>query len=62
LNCRKDFFENNDFAMFTIGRFMRSQVFYDKDYLIRTLSPFFEVQSVTPEAYGFQTAVVLRRL
>jgi ubiquinone/menaquinone biosynthesis C-methylase UbiE len=62
LRCRQDYYKNKDFAMFTIGRFMRSQVFYDIDYLKRTLSPFFEVQSVTPEAYGFQTAVVLRRL
>jgi ubiquinone/menaquinone biosynthesis C-methylase UbiE len=62
LNCRKDFFENRNFAMFTIGRFMRSQVFYDIDYLVRTLKPFFEVMSVTPEAYGFQTGVLLRKL
>ena len=44
--------------MFTIGRFMRSQVFYDTDYLVRTLKPFFETVSVTPEAYGFQTGCV----
>lgn len=62
LNCRKDFYINNDYDMFTIGRFMRSQVFFDKDYLVRTLSPFFEVCSITPEAYGFQTGYLLRRL
>jgi len=61
LFCRQDFFENNDYGMFTIGRFMRSQVFFDKDYLTRTLNPFFEVCSVTPEAYGFQTGYLLRR-
>jgi ubiquinone/menaquinone biosynthesis C-methylase UbiE len=62
LFCRKDYFENNDYSMFTIGRFMRSQVFFHTDYLARTLKPFFEVVSVTPEAYGFQTGVLLRKL
>jgi ubiquinone/menaquinone biosynthesis C-methylase UbiE len=62
LFCRKDFFANDDYAMFTIGRFMRSQVFYDTDYFARMLSPFFELVSVTPAAYGFQTGVLLRRL
>jgi len=61
LFCRKDYFENRDYEMFTIGRFMRSQVFYDSDYLVRTLNPFFELESVTPAAYGFQTAVLLRK-
>lgn len=62
LFCRKDYFENQDYQMFTIGRFMRSQVFYDNDYLVRTLKPFFELESVTPAAYGFQTGVLLRKL
>lgn len=62
LFCRRDFFERNDYAMFTIGRFMRSQVFFDKDYLVRTLKPFFDVCSIAPEAYGFQTGYLLRRL
>jgi SAM-dependent methyltransferase len=62
LFCRKDYFENGDYEMFTIGRFMRSQVFYDTDYLARTLKPFFELESVTPQAYGFQTGVLLRKL
>jgi len=61
LFCRKDFFENNDFEMFTIGRFMRSQVFYDSEYLKRTLAPFFECVSLTPEAYGFQTGMLLKK-
>ena len=55
-------YKHNDYAMFTIGRFMRSQVFYDTDYLVRTLKPFFETMSVTPEAYGYQTGVLLRKL
>jgi ubiquinone/menaquinone biosynthesis C-methylase UbiE len=62
LFCRKDYFVNDDYSMFTIGRFMRSQVFYDIDYLARLVKPFYEVMSVTPEAYGFQTGVLLRKL
>jgi ubiquinone/menaquinone biosynthesis C-methylase UbiE len=62
LNCRRDYFEDREFSMFTIGRFMRSQVFFDTDYLVRLLKPFFDILSITPEAYGFQTGVLLRKL
>jgi ubiquinone/menaquinone biosynthesis C-methylase UbiE len=61
LYCREDYFKNNDYGMFTIGRFMRSQVFFDTDYFTGHLKPFFDVLSVTPEAYGFQTAVLLQK-
>ena len=61
LNCCKDFFKNDDYSMFTIGRFMRSQVFYDTDSLVKSWNRFFDVLSVTPEAYGFQTAVLLQK-
>jgi hypothetical protein len=58
---RKDMFENDDYSMFTIGRFMRSQVFYDKDSLVQMLKPTFETLSVTNNAYGFQTAMLLQK-
>ena len=61
LHCRRDFYEKGGFAMFTIGRFMRSQVFYDTEYLTRSLQQIFDVVSVTPEAAGFQTAVVVSK-
>jgi ubiquinone/menaquinone biosynthesis C-methylase UbiE len=61
LYSRKDLFENDDYSMFTIGRFMRSQVFYDKDSLIRMLAPTFDTLSVTNCAYGFQTAMLLQK-
>jgi ubiquinone/menaquinone biosynthesis C-methylase UbiE len=61
LYCRQDYFKNNDYGMFTIGRFMRSQVFFDTNYFTDSLKPFFDVLSVTPEAYGFQTAVLLQK-
>jgi len=61
LYCRRDYFQNGDYGMFTIGRFMRSQVFFDTDYFTQSLHPFFKVLSVTPEAYDFQTAVLLQK-
>jgi ubiquinone/menaquinone biosynthesis C-methylase UbiE len=61
LNCYRDYFQNNDFGMFTIGRFMRSLVFYDTDYLASLVAPFYDVVSVTPHAYHIQTAVLLRK-
>jgi SAM-dependent methyltransferase len=35
--------------------------FHDIDFLCRRLQPFFAVLSVTPEAYGYQTALLLER-
>jgi ubiquinone/menaquinone biosynthesis C-methylase UbiE len=61
LSCRPDFYQRNDYNMFTIGRFMRSQVFYDSAYLANRWKPFFEPLSITPEAYGFQTAYLFQK-
>jgi SAM-dependent methyltransferase len=36
-------------------------VFYDLDYLCSQLRPFFRTLSVTEEAYGYQTALLLER-
>lgn len=50
------------YAMFTVGRSIWSQVFYNREWLLRHLGDMFEVVSVTEEAYGtFQTAIVLRK-
>jgi SAM-dependent methyltransferase len=62
LYCYPDFFENDDYGMFTIGRFMRSIVFYDQEFLARSVSPYYEVVSFTPKAYGRQTGLLLRRV
>lgn len=58
-----------DFAMFSIGRTPGAgdqkgqvQVFYDIDYLCKHWGNYLKVVSVTPEAYGYQTAVVLEKL
>ena len=40
---------------------MRSQVFVDTDFFTNSLKPFWQVLSVTPEAYGFQTAVLSQK-
>lgn len=49
------------YAMFTLGRAMRAQVFYDLDYITKRLHAWFDVLSTTPGGYGFQTAIVLRK-
>lgn len=49
------------FDMITIARDDRSQVFYDRDYFCRMAGQAFDVVSVTPEAYFYQTAVLLKR-
>jgi SAM-dependent methyltransferase len=50
------------FGMLVIGRDTVSQVFYDDDYLSRILNSLaFRVLSITPEAYHYQTAVLVER-
>lgn len=49
------------FGMFTIGRDDLSQVFYDRGYFARMIAPMFDLVSVTPEAYYYQTAYLLQR-
>jgi ubiquinone/menaquinone biosynthesis C-methylase UbiE len=50
-----------DFYMLVIGRGPDAQVFYDVDYLRRHWGSILNVLSVTPEAYGYQTAIVLAK-
>jgi ubiquinone/menaquinone biosynthesis C-methylase UbiE len=50
-----------DFNMFSIGRGPDSQVFYDIDYLDQHWRSILNVVSITPEAYGYQTAIVLAK-
>jgi ubiquinone/menaquinone biosynthesis C-methylase UbiE len=49
-----------DSDIFTIGRDERSQVFYTQEWFKRLLSPMFDVVSVTPESYFYQTGVLIR--
>ena len=50
----------NDSDMFTIGRDEESQVFYARDWFERLLAPMFEVIAIRPEAYFYQTAILIR--
>jgi ubiquinone/menaquinone biosynthesis C-methylase UbiE len=61
LACYQNFYENNDYDMFTIARFVRSIVFYDKTYLSNLVAPIYNVVSITPEAYGSQSGVLLSK-
>ncbi len=63
-------FRDSDFAMFTLNRVpgggidfeaRQAQVFYDIGYLCRHWGNYLEVVSTTQEAYGYQTAIVLRK-
>jgi hypothetical protein len=54
-------FAHTNFAMFTLGRSIESQVFYDVESLCERLQGLFKVLSVTEEAYGYQTAVLLEK-
>ena len=54
-------FAQSDFDMFTIGRSSLSFVFYDIDYLRRTLQPQFRSLSVTEGVRLYQNALLLER-
>jgi ubiquinone/menaquinone biosynthesis C-methylase UbiE len=58
---KKENFSNLDFRMFTIFRGPESQVFYDIAFLRQHWGRILKVLSVTPEAYGYQTALVLEK-
>ena len=52
----------NDFNMIVIGRGASSQVFYNSRYFQSITPPIFRWISLTPEAYGYQSAVILEKL
>jgi SAM-dependent methyltransferase len=60
-------FARSDFGMFSIrtgeGRVqsMTCNVFYDVDWFRARVGPLLDVVAVAPEAYGYQTAVLMRR-
>ena len=51
----------DDFEKIVGLRGTRSQVFYDIDYFKKLVRNIFEIVSVNEDAYGFQTAVLLKR-
>jgi len=63
-------FRDSDFAMFTLNRVpgggidfepRQAQVFYDIGYLCQHWGNYLEIVSATQDAYGYQTAIVLRK-
>ena len=50
-----------DFAVATIARGRGSQVFHDAAYLCQHWGSYLKVHSITPEAHGYQTAVLLEK-
>lgn len=52
---------SQEYLWFAVGTEPSTQVFYDADYLIQKWSAFMTFVSVTPEAYGYQTALLLRK-
>lgn len=53
--------EEGDWGMISVGRGEASQVFYRRDHFAAMVAERFEVVSATEEAYGYQTALLLRR-
>lgn len=53
--------EKENFNIMVGGRGPGSQVFYDIDYLKKVLGNVYEFSSVNQEAYGYQTALLLRK-
>ena len=50
------------FSMFTLSREPgNAQVFHDLDYLRRQWGQIFQILSIVPEAYGYQTAITLKK-
>lgn len=62
INKDKVYIENKDnFGVYISMRGPDSQVFYDEDYFRDLVKPVFEILDIVPEAYGYQTAVLLKR-
>ncbi|MDB5561380.1 MAG: Methyltransferase type 11 [Hyphomicrobiales bacterium] len=54
--------EKDTFGMLVIGRDYGSQVFYDVEYFRKMVVPMYEILSITEEAYGYQTAILLKKV
>jgi ubiquinone/menaquinone biosynthesis C-methylase UbiE len=59
---RETGFRSLPFGMVSIARSPRkAQVFYDREYLTSQWGRYLTIRSVTPEAYGYQSAVLLEK-
>jgi SAM-dependent methyltransferase len=52
---------SRDYAYFAIGNEPWTQVFYNTKHVLRKWGSFMTVVSATPEAYGYQTALLLKK-
>jgi ubiquinone/menaquinone biosynthesis C-methylase UbiE len=52
---------SQDYILFSTGADPHSQVFYDLEYLIQKWSRLAKIVSVTPEAYYYQTAILVQK-
>ena len=59
--CNPDDSWKTNMGMFVMDRATAPLVFYDTDYFKQTLGSMFHVLSMTEEAYGPQTAVLVKR-
>ncbi|MEO6693986.1 MAG: class I SAM-dependent methyltransferase [Ignavibacteria bacterium] len=50
-----------DFDFFVMNRSRSPLVFFDMQYLEKIFTPMFHIISVTPEAYGYQTGILLKK-
>jgi SAM-dependent methyltransferase len=55
-------FARGEAQMVTMQRSSQAQVLWDVDYLLKRWGPGWRVCSITPEAYGHQTGVLLERI
>jgi SAM-dependent methyltransferase len=58
---RKEGLRVADLSMYVFGRTLEAQVFYDLGHLCRKWGLHMDVLSASPHAYGYQTALLLRR-
>jgi ubiquinone/menaquinone biosynthesis C-methylase UbiE len=49
-------------GMIVVGRSTDSQVFYDLEFFLKSLSSIFKIISITQEAYGYQTGILLMKI
>ncbi|MBF0275197.1 MAG: class I SAM-dependent methyltransferase [Nitrospinae bacterium] len=54
-------YSKKEFEMFTVGRSINSQVFYDVNYFVKMIEVFFKVVDVVIGGYGYQTAVIFQK-
>jgi len=60
---KNSFYESarKDFDFFVMNRSKSPLVFFDLQYLKKMLSSMFDIISINPETYGYQTSILLKR-